>query len=110
MPIQIIENSDPISAMTHFRTSAVYEMLVSLHTLSLGRRHAEWIAAARATLGTDFIEAFVHDYDAVCQGTYLFEMAVDYADHDDVQGFIDYIRTMDPVSFVFYLVGRVLTL
>lgn len=109
MPVEIIEASDPITAMVQFRTSAVYEMIVSLHTVLVARRHTEWGAAVRAALGSDFLAELNAIYGPEKQGTTLFEIAVDYPDHQDVPGFIDYVRKMEPVSFAFYLIGRILS-
>jgi DNA-binding transcriptional ArsR family regulator len=48
-------------------------------------------------------------YEPFNKGGVFLELAVDYPDHDDVPGFIDYVRQMDSVDFVFYCVGRIMT-
>ncbi len=46
-------------------------------------------------------------YGRYADGGLFFELPIDYPDHEDVEGFFDYVRDMDPVRFVFYLTGRV---
>src|SRR5258708_2652730 len=106
MPVEIIEAADPITAMVRFRTSAVYEMTVSLHTIQAARRHHEWVNAARLALGPDFVAELKTMYGPCNDGSCLFEFPVDYENHDDVPGFIRYVREMDAASFIFYLIGR----
>src|ERR1041385_192062 len=108
MPVEIIETSDPITAMVQFRTSAVYEMLVSLDTLVKSRRHTAWVEKTRALLGPDFMAELMDLH----KSSFMLdtEAAVDYPDHQDVPGFIQYVRNMDPATFIFYLVGRVVPL
>lgn len=108
-PVEIIEASDPITAMVQFQISPVYEMLVSLHTLAAARRHLEWISTAQAVLGADFMAELHAIYEPLNGGTLLFEFPVNYPNHSDVPGFFTYVRTMDSTSFLFYLVGRVVS-
>src|SRR5690348_10294000 len=105
MPVEIIEAADPLTALIQFRTSTVYEMLVSLDTLVKDTRHQEWVQKARAALGPDFMTELIE----LQSGCFLLdaEAAVDYPDHHDVPGFIDNVRKMDAATFIFYLVGRV---
>ncbi len=108
MPVETFEATDPMTAMVQFQTSAVYEMLVSLDTLVKAQRHLEWVEKTRALLGPDFVA----ELTALHKGSFHFniEAAVDYPDHHDVPGFIDYLRKMDAATFVFYLIGRVVSL
>ncbi|MHB8625762.1 MAG: ArsR/SmtB family transcription factor [Aggregatilineales bacterium] len=108
MPVEIIETTDALTDLVQFRSSPVYEMIVSLHTLVAGRRHLEWAAKARATLGPEFWAELEAVYRPFHEGVVLFELPVDYKDHEDVIGFIDYVRAMDPATFVFYFIGRVI--
>ena len=108
MPVEIIETTDALTELVHIRVSPVYEMLVSLHTLVAGRRHLAWAAKARAMLGASFMAELEAIYGPYQDGVVLFEYPVDYQDHQDVTGFIDYVRAMDPATFIFYLIGRVI--
>lgn len=107
MPLEMMEATDPITALVEFRTSAVYEMLVSLDTLVKARRHLDWVEKSRAVLGPDFMA----ELTALHKACFLLdvEAAVDYPDHHDVPGFIDYVRNMDAATFIFYLIGRVIS-
>jgi DNA-binding transcriptional ArsR family regulator len=108
MPLEVIESTDPINELIQFKTSAVYEMIISLHLLYRPTRRATWAAAARSRLDASFLQELDAVYKPYSQGHIFLELPVDYDDHDDVQGFIDYVRAMDPVQFVFYLVGRII--
>jgi DNA-binding transcriptional ArsR family regulator len=109
MPIQVIENTSPLTNLIRFQTSAVYEFIISLHTLLYSNHQKDWITAARATLPPDFFDELADVFEPFRKGALFFELGVDYPDHDDVPGFIDYVRRMDPVIFLFYLVGRIVT-
>ncbi len=108
MPVEIIEMTDPLTAMVHFRTSSVYEMLVSLNTLLRAERHLDWAATARETLGDSFVEELRETCGPFWEGCALFEFGVDFHDHHDVPGFIQYVRNMDENTFLFYLTGRII--
>ncbi len=108
MPLEVIETHDPITDLALFRTSPVYEMIISLQTLLNPGRHSAWAESARAELPDQFMQELRLIYEPYVKGTFFFELAVDYPDHEDVPGFIEYVRHMDPVNFVFYLVGRIL--
>ncbi len=108
MPVEIIETTDSLTGMIRFVRSPVYEMLVSLHTLLAGHRHLEWAAQARAALGRAFWAELQTAYGPFQNGVALFELPVNYAAHEDVPGFIGYVRAMDPATFVFYCIGRII--
>lgn len=109
MPIQVIEDTNPITHLIRFQTSAVYELIISLHTLLYSSQPKEWVAATRAALPPEFLDELAEVYEPFFKGALFFELAVDYPDHDDVPGFIEYTRQMDPATFLFYIVGRIVT-
>lgn len=110
MPLEVIEATDPLTQMIRFQTSAVYEMIIGLQNLL--RRdgpHTEWEACIRAAMPGGAVAELESLYAAYGRGVMFFELAVDYPDHDDVPGFLSYVRRLDPVEFIFYVVGRILT-
>ncbi len=109
MPLHVIESTDPLTGLISLKTSAIYEMIFSLQLLIKANRRTDWVTHARASLPTALLDELDALYRPYNDGALFFEMAVDYPDHDDVPGFIDHVRLMDPVAFVFYLVGRILT-
>jgi DNA-binding transcriptional ArsR family regulator len=109
MPIQVIEDTNSITNLIRFQTSAVYELIISLHTLLYSGQQKNWISTTRATLPPEFFDELAEIYEPFFKGALFFELAIDYPDHDDVPGFIDYVRRMDPVTFLFYIVGRIVT-
>ncbi|MBI5927764.1 MAG: winged helix-turn-helix transcriptional regulator [Chloroflexi bacterium] len=110
MPLHGIEVTDEVTSMMRFRTSVVYEMLISLTTLLDSRRHIAWANSARETLPSDFWDELRVIVEPFHQGRDLLELAVNYPNHDDVPGFIEYVRSMDEVNFIFHLAGRVVPL
>jgi ArsR family transcriptional regulator len=109
MPLEMIESTDALTGMIRFETSPVYEMIISLHVLLKPGRHAEWADAVRPDLPPDLLDDLAEVYGPFKSGAVFFELPVDYPDQNDVPGFIDYVRAMDPFTFIFYLVGRILT-
>jgi DNA-binding transcriptional ArsR family regulator len=97
--------------MMRFQVSPIYEMLISLQVLLNPKpgRHADWAASVQA----DLPRGFMDELRAICEpfkgGSIFFELPVDYPNHADVPGFFDYVRDMEPMTFVFYLTGRILT-
>jgi DNA-binding transcriptional ArsR family regulator len=112
MPLEIIENTeDPIAAMISFDTSPVYEMMISLQLLiESPRRHREWAEAIKSQVSPGFINELEAIYRPFWLGGIFFELAVDYQDHQNVEGFIEYVRGMSTEEFLFYVFGRVITI
>src|SRR5690554_4863257 len=109
MPLEMIEVTDQLTGLITFKTSPVYEMIISLRTLLQSSRHTDWVEQMRQTLPPAFWDELHELYEPFDHGVTFFELAIDYPDQEDVPGFIEYVRNMDPVDFVFYLVGRILS-
>jgi len=111
MPVQVIEAIDPLTGITRLQTSPIFEMVLGLRRmLHPARRDSAWVARARAALEPAFWSELAALYEPYGQGGLFFEIPVDYPDPQDVEGFLEYVRGMDPARFVFYLIGRVLPL
>jgi DNA-binding transcriptional ArsR family regulator len=108
-PLEVIQSTGSLTSMIRFKTSAVYEMMIGLQTCLTSDHHLEWKAAAHKALPADFWTELKALYDPLLQGKVLVELGADYYDHDDVPGFIAYMRDMDAVTFMFYFLGRTLT-
>lgn len=109
MPLEVIESTDPITELIEFQTSTVYELIISLQLLYQSGRRATWADDARAALPADFLDELDQVYAPFMNGHIFLELPVDYGDHHNVAGFVDYVRAMSPEDFLFYLVGRVLS-
>ena len=107
MPLQTFDTTDPLTGLIRFQTSPVYEMIISLRALLQPGRQTAWATRARAILPAGFLDELSAVYSPYGDGIMFFELAVDYPSHDDVPGFIEYVRSLDTVTFMFYLVGRV---
>ena len=110
MPLEFIERSDTLTNLITFRTSSVYEMLVSLHSLVYSRRQLIWANETRPIMGSGFMQKLETLLEPFSEGSAYFELAVNYDDHHDVPGFIEYVRKMDDEHFSFYMLGRLFTL
>jgi DNA-binding transcriptional ArsR family regulator len=108
MPLQMIDTTDPITGLVQFRTSAVYEMLISLQTLLKPGARTTWASATRAALPPALMQELAEVYEPYFKGALFIELGVDFMHQDDAPGFIQYIRQLDPATFMFYLVGRIL--
>lgn len=107
MPFEVIETLDPLTALVEFRTSAVYEMVFSIQTwLKPLRRQEAWARRVSEALPPALSKELRHLYQEFSDGGLYFELPVDYADHGDVPGFLDYVRGLSDTQFCFYLLGR----
>ena len=108
MPLEVIESTDPLTGLIRFETSPVFEMLISLHVLLAPDAQPEWRAQTRAALSPELLQELEAVYGPYWNGFLFLELAVDCPDHQDVPGFIRYVRAMTPDRFLFYLVGRMI--
>jgi DNA-binding transcriptional ArsR family regulator len=108
MPLEVIDSTDPLTSLIRLDTSAVFEMLVSLHSLLTVDQRPEWSAKIRATLSPELWS----ELEAVCgpyrNGFFFLELAIDCPNHQDVPGFIRYVRAMTAERFMFYVIGRMI--
>lgn len=109
MPLEVIESTDSLTDLIRFQTSTVYELIISLQLLNQPGRRATWTEAACADLPPDFLGELDQVYTPYVNGHLFMELPVDFDDHHDMAGFIDYVRAMPPERFLFYLVGRILS-
>jgi len=109
MPLQVIEAADPLTNLIYLKMSPIYEMMISLRALlHPSRRESAWAVRAREALGPDFWQELTEVYGPYAQGDLFLELAIDFPDDEDVEGYLAYVREMEPVRFVFYVIGRVL--
>lgn len=105
-PVQVITD-DTMSSMIRFRTSAIYEMIVSLEAILRPTRRPQWVNQARAELSEDFIEEVRYLYETLpMMWVEYLELPVDYQNQHDIEGFLDYVRKMPAADFIFYVSGR----
>ncbi len=109
MPLEVIETTAATAEIMRFQASPIYEMIVSLQVLLMPGRHEDWAASVRGELSPDFLDELSIVYGPFKNGAVFFELPIDYDDHEDVLGFIAHVRRMDPIRFLFYLFGRILT-
>lgn len=111
MPLEVIDTADPLAQMIEFKTSSIYEMMLSLRILlEPTRTHRQWAMQAASKVSSDFMDELAAIYKPFFMGHAFFELAVDFRNHDDVSGFIDSVLAMSPAKFMFYMVGRVVPL
>jgi DNA-binding transcriptional ArsR family regulator len=109
MPFEVIDSVDALTDLIEFRTSPVYELILSIRTLVKPSRLLEsWVASAKATLSPELWVELIDLYQNYSDGGGYFEFPVDYADHGDVPGFFAYMRSLSPADFMHYYVGRII--
>lgn len=106
MPLHVTAERDPITPMVHFRTSAVFQTLVSIQAATHPWRHKDWSRQVKEALGEDFFGRLKSLYEKFHNGCDFAEIAIDYPD-DDFSGFIDYVESLPPCTFAFYVLGRI---
>ncbi len=100
-------DQDDFRSMIVFRTSSIYEMMLSLGALhSPNPRHERWARQLRTQLPGDLLQDVDFLYSRFENGMLLLELAVDYPDHHDVSGFLAYVEAMTIPQFLFYVLGR----
>lgn len=109
MPLRVIETTDPLVDQVSFRTSAVYEMLISLTALLAPHRFSSWTRTVQERLGDPFFDDLRTLVAPYLDGVAFVEFGTDYADHNDVPGFIEHVRQMPRDQFAFYMLGRTFT-
>ena len=111
MPLEVIESADSLADLIRLKTSAIYEMMISLRVvLEPPRSYRDWAESARKHLPEDYLEEMATVYRPFRKGLAFLELPIDYEDKNDVPGFIEYVRNMTPAEFMFYLMGRVISL
>jgi DNA-binding transcriptional ArsR family regulator len=110
MPFEVIDTPDALTDVVELRTSAVYELLLSIRTLlKPARWHEAWAQRAHDSLTPELREELTYLYQHFSEGGMYFEFPVDYPDHSDVQGFFRYMRSLSDADFMFYLLGRIVS-
>jgi DNA-binding transcriptional ArsR family regulator len=103
----VATDTDELRSMITFRTSTIYEMWLSLRALqNPGHRHQDWSKQVKDRLSQEILEDLEFIHSRFEHGVLLMELAVDYPDHQDVEGFIHYVEQMNTARFLFYAVGR----
>lgn len=108
MPVLISPDAPSSVPTVNFFISPLYDMFISLGTMSHpGERHEQWAAEVRRDLSPKMREEA--DYFYSLFENRLMELAVDYPDHYDAEGFFSYLEAMAPEDFIFYATGRVMS-
>jgi DNA-binding transcriptional ArsR family regulator len=108
MPVLVAPDAPSSAPTVSFLTSPIYDLFISLGTMSHpGERHEAWASEVKRDLSPQMREEA--DFFHSLFENRLVELAVDYPDHNDVEGFFRYLETMAPEDFVFYATGRVMS-
>ncbi|MDQ3706422.1 MAG: metalloregulator ArsR/SmtB family transcription factor [Chloroflexota bacterium] len=107
MPLLVAPDAPSAVPQVNFMVSPLYDMFVSLSTMvHPGERHDAWASEIKRDLSPQMREEA--DYFYTLFENRLVELAVDYPDHGDVEGFFRYLENMAAEDFVFYATGRVM--
>src|SRR6476469_223404 len=108
MPVLVAPDTTSSAPSVNFLISPLYDMIISLATLvHPGERHEAWVAEVKRDLSPQMREEA--DYFYSLFETRLVELAVDYPDHHDIEGFFRYLDSMAPEDSIFYATGRVMS-
>ncbi|MGA7732870.1 MAG: metalloregulator ArsR/SmtB family transcription factor [Chloroflexia bacterium] len=108
MPVLVAPDAPSSTPTVNFLISPLYDMFISLAALvHPGERHEGWVAEVKRDLSPAMREEA--DYFYSLFETRLVELAVDYPDHHDVEGFFRYLEAMPAEDFIFYATGRVMS-
>ncbi len=107
MPLHVAAQGDPITGLIRFRTSSLFQTLVSLQSVTHPWRHRDWTERVRQALGEEFYTAAHALYERFHNGCDFAEMAIDYPDYHDFPGFLESVAAMPPRTFAFYVLGRI---
>jgi len=109
-PLRISDTLPPLKERIKFRTSPVYEMLISLHVLRYPEDYpasADWVQRTLPRLTPEQTAALDSFYTRFHGGMGLAEIAEGYEDHDDVKGFLRYVENLSDTEFLWYPLGRI---
>lgn len=105
MPVLIAPDPSVSTTNVFFDISPIYDLFISLGTMSHpGERDDAWATKVKRDLSPQMREeadAFYSLFE-----NRLVELAVDYPDHFDMEGFFRYLETMSAEDFIFYAAGR----
>src|SRR5207253_519340 len=105
MPVLIAPDPTTTSTNVYFDISPIYDLFISLGTMTHpGERDEPWSAKVKRDLSPQMREEA--DYFYSMFENRLVELAVDYPDHFDIEGFFRYLETMPVEDFIFYAAGR----
>jgi DNA-binding transcriptional ArsR family regulator len=107
MPFEVIDTLDPLTNMVQMRTSAIFELLMSIRAmLKPTRKQEAWAKRVSPALPPKLVKELSDLYTNFADGNIFLELPIDYEDHSDLPGFFEYVRGLSDVEFVFYLIGR----
>lgn len=108
MPLLVAPDSTSSAPTVNFLISPLYELFISLGTMSHpAERHEGWASEIKRDLSPQMREEA--DYFYSLFENRLVELVVDFPDHSDIEGFFRYLEGMAPEDFVFYATGRVMS-
>ena len=81
-------------------------MITSLQGIIDSWKLQDLAEEAKAALGEGFLRETTSLYRKMYTCCFLTELAVDYPDRNDVEGFLDYLGDLPLNTFLFYLLGR----
>jgi hypothetical protein len=107
MPFEVIDTLDPLTNMVQMRTSAIFELIISIRAmLKPTRKQEAWAKQVSAALPPKLVKELSDLYTNFADGNIFLELPIDYEDHSDPPGFFEYVRGLSDVEFVFYVIGR----
>ena len=109
MPTLAVPQDGPhqYDSIVVIRPSAVFEMLTSLTATLFARKMEAFRTDVDIALGEEFLPETRKLYQVVAHPLPFAEIAVEYPNRDDVNGFVDYVEAMPIREFAFQALSRV---
>jgi len=105
MPVLVAPDPSSTGTNVQFDISPIYDLFTSLGAMTHpGERDEGWSGKVKRDLSPQMREEADFFYSLF--ENRLVELAVDYPDHFDVEGFFRYLEMMAPEDFIFYAAGR----
>ena len=106
MPLHTDTAYDQLSSLVQLKTSTVLEMLLSLQTAIDAWRRPELTEEINTALGSSYLDELREFFGNYHQGCDFAEIGVDTQFHHDLPGFLESVKTMEPRTLAFYILGR----
>src|SRR5436309_587673 len=105
MPVLIAPDASTSATNVQFEISPIYDLFISLGTMTHpAERDDAWASKVKRDLSPQMREEAESFYSLF--ENRLVELAVDYSDHFDIEGFFRYLEMMPAEDFIFYAAGR----
>ena len=106
MPIVTNPAADDLSSLIDFKTSPLWEFLISIEAANNTWRFNSWTQSLRTALGESFLKELSRFDHETARLKMFNELAADVPDHFDIRSFFSFVENLSAREFLFYALGR----